>query len=157
RTRDSDNDGSVWKLGDIVDSSPIVVGAPPYFYPDAQYQTFLATWKSRPTVVYVAANDGMLHAFDATTGSERWAFLPNWNLPIVKSTLSSTSYCHTFSFDGSPRVVDAYFGEDGGTPAWHTVLVVGAGKHGGYVALDVTDPGSESNPNPPTVLWQWPN
>ncbi len=156
RTRDSDLDGQVWKLGDIIDSNPVVVGAPPYFYPQASYQTFYNTYQTRPTVIYVAANDGMLHAFDGATGAERWAFIPNWNLPIFKSTLSDPNYCHTYNFDGTPRVVDAYFSENGAAAAWHTVLVVGAGKHGGYVALDVTDPGSVGTPNAPTVLWQWP-
>ncbi len=157
RTRTVVTSNQVWKLGDIVDSNPVVVGTPPFFYPQSSYQTFYTTYQSRPTVIYVAANDGMLHAFDSVTGSERWAFVPNWNLPIFKSTLSSPGYCHYFSFDGTPRVVDAYFGVDGAAASWHTVLIAGGGKHGGYVALDVTDPGPEANPNPPVVLWQWPN
>ncbi len=157
RTRNPVTSANVWKLGDIIDSNPVVVGSPPFFYPQGSYQTFYNTYQNRPTVIYVAANDGMLHAFDAVTGSERWGFIPNWNLPIFKSTLSSPSYCHYYAFDGTPRVVDAYFSEDGAAAAWHTILVVGGGRHGGYVALDVTDPGPESAPNPPVVLWQWPN
>ncbi len=157
RTRNPASGVNVWKLGDVIDSSPVVVGAPPFFYPQASYQTFYTNNQNRPLVIYVASNDGMLHAFDSVTGSERWGFIPNWNLPLFKSTLSSATYCHYFAFDGSPRVVDAYFSEDGAAAAWHTILIVGGGKHGGYVALDVTDPGSEAAPNPPVVLWQWPN
>lgn len=157
RARDNDQDGQVWKLGDIINSNPVVVGAPPFFYPQSSYQSFYATYENRSTVIYVASNDGMLHAFDAATGAERWALIPNWNLPVFKQYLTDPNYCHRFTFDGSPRVVDAYFGVDGAAAAWHTVLVVGAGAHGGYIALDITDPGPANAPNPPVVLWQWPN
>ena len=59
----------VWKLGDIVFSTPTVVGSPreryDAIYGDETYSTFFAKYKNRRQVAYVGANDGMLHAFNA--------------------------------------------------------------------------------------------
>ena len=59
----------VWKLGDIINSTPIVVGAPKerydVIYGDATYASFFQRYKDRRQVAYVGANDGMLHAFNA--------------------------------------------------------------------------------------------
>ncbi|MEK7837673.1 MAG: PilC/PilY family type IV pilus protein, partial [candidate division NC10 bacterium] len=59
----------VWKLGDIINSTPIVVGPPKerydIIYGDATYASFFQRYKDRRQVAYVGANDGMLHAFNA--------------------------------------------------------------------------------------------
>jgi type IV pilus assembly protein PilY1 len=59
----------VWKLGDIVDATPIVVGSPKerfdVIYGDSTYTTFVQQYLNRRQVAYVGANDGMLHAFNA--------------------------------------------------------------------------------------------
>lgn len=59
----------VWKLGDIIHSTPIVVGAPKerydVIYGDAGYAAYFQRYKDRRQVAYVGANDGMLHAFNA--------------------------------------------------------------------------------------------
>ena len=59
----------VWKLGDIISSTPVVVGAPreryDVLYGDATYSAFFRRYKDRRQVSYVGANDGMLHAFNA--------------------------------------------------------------------------------------------
>jgi len=59
----------VWKLGDVVDATPTVVGAPQerfdIIYGDDTYATFFQQYKTRRQVAYVGANDGMLHAFNA--------------------------------------------------------------------------------------------
>jgi type IV pilus assembly protein PilY1 len=59
----------VWKLGDIISSTPVVVGAPreryDVIYGDATYSAFFQRYKDRRQVSYVGANDGMLHAFNA--------------------------------------------------------------------------------------------
>jgi type IV pilus assembly protein PilY1 len=97
-------------------------------------------------MVYVAGNDGMLHAFDADNGQERWAFIPSFVLPHLYK-LASQGYArlHEFLLDGSPTVGDV---QTGGT--WKTLLVGGAGRGGsGYYALDVTTPGS------PRALWEF--
>ena len=163
-----DRDG--WYLGDIAYSTPMVVGAPPYYYSDSSYQTFKTTYADRKQVVYVGANDGMLHAFtiedDSSTagvneaGRELWAFIPN-NLLGKLSLLSDPSYAHEYYVDQSPMVEDVYIDADGdGDKEWRTVLI-GAERGGGmaYFALDITDPDNKptacgSDPCP-TPLWEF--
>jgi len=59
----------LWKLGDPINSTPTVVGAPreryDLIYGDLSYTAFYQRYKSRRQVVYLGANDGMLHAFNA--------------------------------------------------------------------------------------------
>ena len=58
----------VWRLGDIVNSTPTLVGTPQerfdVLYGDTGYRKFAQRWKNRRMTVYVGANDGMLHAFN---------------------------------------------------------------------------------------------
>jgi len=58
----------VWKLGDPIHSTPTIVAAPhtnyDLIYGDVSYTAFYTRWQSRRQVVYVGANDGMLHAFN---------------------------------------------------------------------------------------------
>ena len=145
------------KLGDIVDSAPFYVDVPDSNYSDtlesAPYSTFRNLYKSRAAMVYVGANDGMLHGFDATTikttsptgvttytdgpnaGNEVLAYVPSLVYPNL-TQLTSTSYSHRYFVNGSPTVLDGFYGG-----AWHTVLVSGlAGGGQGFFALDVTDP-----------------
>ena len=65
-------------------------------------------------MVYIGGNDGMLHAFDATTGDELWAFVPRTVLPKMYR-LAETAYAtsHEFFVDGSPTVGDAFFNGSG--------------------------------------------
>jgi len=64
----------VWKLGDIVYSTPTVVGKPMekynQYYSDVTYGQFFTEWEGRGVTTYVGANDGMLHAFKAGTFTE---------------------------------------------------------------------------------------
>jgi type IV pilus assembly protein PilY1 len=143
------------KLGDVVNSSPMFVGSPSFFYSDtfetaAKYSVFRTTHKDRKDVIYVGANDGMLHAFDASDvekGKELFAYIPGAvfkNLP----SLADTNYAHKYFVDGSPNVGDVYTGG-----AWRSVLVAGLNGGGqGIYALDVTDPGSFSKTK---VLWEF--
>ncbi|HEU4623250.1 MAG TPA: PilC/PilY family type IV pilus protein [Steroidobacteraceae bacterium] len=139
----------VTKLGDIVNSAPIFVGAPPFRYSDASYATFRTTWADRPKMVYVGANDGMLHGFDATSGVERLAFIPG---PVFGNLaqLTSNGYAHRFYVDGTPSMADVYY-----NGAWHTVLVGGLNNGGqGIYALDVTDPAKFSEANAASI-YKW--
>ena len=70
-----------WKLGDIVHATPVVVGAPSDFIVEESYQAFYESNLHRQKMVYVGANDGMLHAFNAENGQEEWAFVPEFALP----------------------------------------------------------------------------
>ena len=63
-----------WKLGDIFHSSAVIVGEPSRFFEDQGFSGtggFYQTNKDRTKVVIVGANDGMLHAFNASTGARR--------------------------------------------------------------------------------------
>ena len=143
------------KLGDIIGSAPQFASNEDYGYPDdlesANYSTFVTSKASRSPMVYVGANDGMLHGFDGTTGVEKLAFVPS---PIFGnlSKLTSPSYSHRYYVDGTPTVGDAFYGG-----AWHTVLAGGLNAGGqGIYALDVTDPGSFSESNASAlVLWEY--
>ena len=60
-------DSKIWRLGDIVHSTPTPIGRPvdnyDLIYSDDTYADFYRLHKNRETVVYTGANDGMLHAF----------------------------------------------------------------------------------------------
>ncbi|SIS85174.1 pilus assembly protein [Neptunomonas antarctica] len=132
-------------LGDIVHSSPIYVGAPNRNYTDTfesgseTYAQFAARLKDRTPVIYVGANDGMLHAFDAADGDELMAYIPGILLPDLKN-LSVINYSHQYYVDGTPTIQDAFI-DTGSSAEWRTVLVSGLNKGGQSIfALDVTDP-----------------
>ncbi|WP_432822788.1 pilus assembly protein [Trichloromonas sp.] len=146
-------------LGDIVNSDPLYVGNPNYLYdrsalPEGvSYKNFRAgnRYQSRPPVVYVGANDGMLHAFSATTGVELFAYAPDTTIPLLnrlpERSYGSRDNAHRYLVDGAPKAVDAYFGS-----AWHTVLVESLGGGGqGVFALDVSYP-QDFDKN--SVLWE---
>ena len=133
-----------WKLGDIVDSSPIAVGKPAAFYDFLSYPSFRSSNVGRTEVLYVGANDGMLHCFNTSDGSEAWAYVPKNQLGKLND-LTSPSYCHEYFVNMTPAVYDINIG---GT--WKTVLIGGQERGGsGLFALDVTDPSSAGM----KVLW----
>ena len=122
-------------LGDIVRSTPLLVGPPSAAGQGDGYAAFRTRYAGRRTAVMVGANDGMLHAFDALDGSELFAYIPRALLPAL-SALSSPGYRHRPYVDGSPGQGEAVI--DG---QWRTVLASGMGMGArGVFALDVTDP-----------------
>jgi type IV pilus assembly protein PilY1 len=144
-------------LGDIVNSTPIFVGAPnPALYIGATfsgasaYGAFATAKAGRTPAIWVGANDGMLHAFDAGTsasgGTELYAFIPNQVIMNGLAQYANPDYVHKYFVDGEMAVADVY---DTGTSSWRTVLVGTLGRGGpGVFALDVT------NPNSPIFLWE---
>jgi type IV pilus assembly protein PilY1 len=133
-------------LGDIINGKPVYAKVPPFNYTENAYQTFKTNQSARQGVVYVAANDGMLHAFNADTGNEMWGYIPSFVLPNLKA-LADDNYpnAHQFFVDGSPTVSDVWDGSK-----WRTMLVGGLNGGGkGYYAIDVTDP------NAPQVMWEY--
>lgn len=158
-------------LGDIVNSDPWFVGNQNYGYTKlpgdegTSYFTFRTStaYTDRTDILYVGANDGMLHAFDAgkrdTTllpqlrgGDELFAYVPNIAFDAL-SDLTSPSYSHKYYVDGPVRATDAYLDLDGDTVyEWETILVGGLGAGGkGLYALRVTDPDNFSASD---VLWE---
>ena len=129
-------------LGDIVNSQPVYVGAPngrlfygAEFTGATTYLAFAAAQATRTPVVYVGANDGMLHGFNATTGRETFAFIPRSVVSQLRN-YTDPNYTHQYYVDGDITVADAYVGG-----AWKTILVGTLGRGGKAVyALDVTDP-----------------
>lgn len=112
----------------------------------SSYSAYLTAKKSRSSMVYIGANDGMLHAFNGETGVEAFAYIPKTvvgNLPA----LASKSYTHRFYVDGTPTLGDAYIHD-----SWRTVLVGTTGAGGRSVfALDVSNPASYAASN---VMWE---
>ena len=150
-------------FGSIYHATPQVVGPPGSLLQDPGYVGFAASaspgWGARKTVVYVATNDGLLHAFwtDETKleNNELWAML----LPGVMSNINGGSYPSNYSFllDGTPIVKDVVWDRSVSNASdptvWHTMLVAGYGpSQTGYYAVDVTNPdptGMTSGANPP--------
>lgn len=143
-------------LGDIIHSSPVYVGPPSALYDKRGYNDFKAKHADRTPMVYVGANDGMLHAFKANTLKEAFAYVPATLIPKLEK-LSDPNYNHQYYVDGTPTIGDAYFIKPGESAApWHTVLVGTTGAGGKSVfALDVTSPSSITENNAAqTVLWE---
>lgn len=164
-------------LGDIVNSGPVFVGAPNLTWPDVApfptgtnaYSVFKnGAAKTREKLVYVGANDGMLHAFNDTTGEEKFAYIPGMvsssNLNEGLHYLTEVNYRHRFYVDLTPTLSDVFISSTAGalgSKSWHTVLVGGMRGGGrGYYALNVTNPATltETAANAvSTVLWEFTN
>jgi len=142
-------------LGDMISSQPVYVKKPPFAYSDDNYATFRDTsQKNRQAMVYVAVNDGMLHAFNGDTGVEEWAYIPPMVLPeLYRLADKSYSANHHYFVDGSPTVGDICPNAPSSTCSgsqWKSILVGGLNAGGrGYYALDVTDPAN------PKALWNF--
>ena len=131
-----DDTRGYWKLGDSPHSTPAVVEPRnDTFSVDPTYRTFLAALEEDstvPSMVYIAANDGMLHAFyledDATTshteqGEEAWAWIPSYLLYWDHESMHGITwpgrlmdqmlYGRTFLMDGTPVVDDVWLDHDG--------------------------------------------
>ena len=110
-----------WILGPIINSRPLVI-----------------SYESLQSVVFVGANDGMLHAFDTMTGEELWGFIPYELLGRLKELSQSKSL--KYFVDGPPK---AYITRS------QKIIVFGLRRGGShYYALDVTDP------EKPKFLWK---
>jgi len=144
-------------LGDIASSKPAYVRVPLADYPDTTYDAFKDARADsgntlyRRGAVFVAANDGMLHAFDGSSGNELWAYVPRITMKKLPALASSTyGTNHQYTTDGSPEVADVKV-TIGAGKQWRTILVAGLNAGGrGYYALDITD-----THNPPKQLWEF--
>lgn len=139
-------------LGDITQSRPAYLKQPTSDYVDPGFDTYKAASAGRQATVFVGANDGMLHAFDAVTGVELWAFIPT---PVIKNLpkLADRDYAikHTNYVNGNPSLADICIsGCDTASAIWKTILIGGLNGGGrGYYAIDVTTPTN------PVLLWEF--
>ncbi|MDN3639512.1 PilC/PilY family type IV pilus protein [Simiduia curdlanivorans] len=138
-------------LGDIVNSNPVFAGKRDYRFDrlsaalgGTSYAAFVTAKQSRADVLYVSANDGMLHAFRASDGRELFSYIPSKVYPqllkMSQPNYGSASNPHEYSVNGQVVVGDVYVGG-----SWKTILVgaYGAGARGIF-ALDVSNPESFS-------------
>ena len=110
----------------------------------------------RQAGTYVASNDGMLHAFNAETGKELWAYVPEMVLPESIGWPISTTARITSTSSMARRKLAIFAPPQPTTPCsgtqWKTIIVGGLNGGGkGYYALDITDPAN------PAVLWEFTN
>lgn len=161
---DRSNEGTVFRkrnsiLYDIVDASPVFVGAPESDWPDTapfpsgsnKYSSYKASNLNRVPYVYVGTNGGMLHGFNANSGAIGMSYVPNvlFSTSLDKGLHYVTwpGYSHRFYVDLAPQAQDAYVKvTPGGSAAWRTVLIGGLGGGGrGYFLLNVGDPSQFSD------------
>jgi type IV pilus assembly protein PilY1 len=161
-------------LGDIVNSSIQFVGAPAFGYSLPNYDAFVRAWddsstpdiiESRQKMVYVGANDGMLHGFDANTGEEKLAYIPSALYrgarlsKLTAANYGKTGNTHVFFVDGTPTVGDICTDDPINCDAsdWKTILVGGLGGGGqGVYALNITDPTNFNENNAASlVMWEF--
>ena len=127
--------GSV--LGNSVHSTPVYVGH------SAQSQA-----PARPEMLYLGANDGMLHAFNAADGAELFAYVPAALFGVLH-WLADKDYVHRAYVDGPAQAGDVTI-----NGSQRTVLISGMGGGAqGVFALDVTDPARFAEQG--GVLWEF--
>ena len=156
-------------LGDIYHSQLVEVGPPDansgftdvnqesYWRAKNNYQSFSSGKQLRQNVLYAGSNDGILHAFNATTGEEEWGFIPPFiasKLPVIINSDYDGRFDGKaggtnpiFGVDGSPVIHDMYIkglkadGTFEESKSWHTILMIPYGRGGaGFSVLDVTNP-----------------
>lgn len=123
-------------LADAIHSTLVFVGAPAAgVQGGSAYADFLQQHAARRRTVYLGANDGMLHAFDAGDGTEVFAYVPNALMGALNQ-LTRLAFTHRAYVDGGATAAEVRVADD-----WKTVLVSGMGGGAqGVFALDVSDP-----------------
>ncbi len=153
-------------LGAVVGSTPAFLDPPSLDPPpDAEYPAFVDDNQERRTLVFVGGNDGMLHALDARTGIEVWAFIPFNLLPKLRALRYGQSLdAFNYFVDSSPKIADVKV-----AGSWRTYLFFGQGPGGTYYnTLDVTLDNMADSVSPtapigdvltyfasPQVSWKW--
>jgi type IV pilus assembly protein PilY1 len=111
--------------------------------------------------LFVGANDGIFHAFNATTGVERFGFVSNAVYSVPRTNgftavnklkeLASFDYNHYFTKDGTPQLGDVYNGSQ-----WRTMLAAshGAGARSVF-GIDVTKPDPANGFSKSSVKWEF--
>ena len=168
-------------MGDVYHSQLIEIGAPEastsytntnqeayWRHINGYSSQFVQQHKDRKRILYAGSNSGMLHAFDALTGEEEWAFIPPFMSGILPTIMNSNLLGKVdssraakggtnaiYGVDGSPIVHDVFMkglddtGEWENVPRWHSILMIPFGRGGaGFSVLDVTEPVIENDKGP---------
>jgi type IV pilus assembly protein PilY1 len=169
------------RLGDIINSQTQFVGRPAFGYPDASYAKFSTDYNAstnptgrgdRAEMVYVGANDGMLHGFNSSTGEELIAYVPGemyrqragrWILNKLTESdygKNNSTNSHRYYVDGTPTIGDICTSSNVGSCPdgnWRSILVGSLRAGGqGIFALDVTNPANFSEANASTLVkWEF--
>lgn len=111
------------------------------------HKTYRDSTSNRAPVVYVGANDGKLHAFDATNGKELFAYVPGSMFFNDKLNAQvQPEFSHQYMLDSTPMVGD--FQNSSNSNRWGTLLVGGLGGGGrGFYALNITRQGEFAGMN----------
>ena len=143
-----------WKLGDVFRSTPITIGTPSIAFNDTRdcNNQFAAHRTAHPRtsanglrLIAVGANDGQLHGFKTSDGSEAWSFIPPNLLPKLKNmthSLHPPNQSHQYFDDGPITVADVWNGsaasgcgsscglngECKAANSWKTIMVFGEGR-----------------------------
>lgn len=175
-------------LGPIINAQPVYVSYPASGYrdyfppngtttapetaayqadPNKSYSKYVANNIDRQPVLYVAANDGMVHAFDArlagkagaTPGSELWAYVPDAAYGKLWYFSRKDNFAYKPTVDATPIFRDVYFSRarPNSSVGWHTILVGGLRYGGrGIYAIDITDPSTNTvSAVSKNVLWEF--
>ena len=159
RNRDATN-----IMGPIVSASPWLQDRPSARFLDAEhpgYSTFATTYRSRAKILWAAAGDAMLHAFNATTGAPIMSYVPETLVPRLNEVATTSTDIKAY-VDGSPFTADVDLNAGvTTTPSWKTLVFGSLGRGGrGIYALDGTDVATladaESGSNPASIFrWQF--
>ena len=139
-------------IGAIIGSTPGLMDPPSldpppdddYGRADGSPLTFAGSHTDRRGIIFFGANDGMIHAVDARTGYEVWAFIPYNLLPKLRA-LSDGQPVEQFDYfvDSSPKIAEVKL-----NGAWRSLLIIGQGQGGTfYQAFDVTEAGMGVQPD----------
>ena len=118
------------KLGDIVHSAPLLVIGDSM---DNDTDSLVDEDGEESGLIFTGGNDGMLHAFDAQTGNEIFAYIPHIVFDHL-TDLTLIDYDHKFYVDATPFSRTITINNN------KTVLLTGGLKKGGkgYFCLDIT-------------------
>jgi type IV pilus assembly protein PilY1 len=151
---DADGDGDTGEsrqdMGDPLHSKPVTV----------IYGGSAASPSLNDAAVFVVTNDGVLHSFDPTDGSEFWAYMPENLLPRARD-LYYSNFVRTepedriYGLDGNLRVVRTDYNRNGiienpdAAGNVDKVFIYFGQRRGGtnYYAVDV------SNKTSPKLMW----
>lgn len=156
-----------WVLSSTINSTPAIIQSPEKFQQNnlEAHTTFETTNKDRTALVWVGADDGMLHAFQMQDGKEVLALIPP-NLLALQHTLKTRYDAakaptgqpglpqdHLYGLASSPRYGDVYFSAD---TTYKTLLMLTEGPGGDLIAgIDATDPVGNLAASTAPVTIQW--